>query len=171
MRASSLFLFGIANLLQTARYCHFINFRHWLTITNPAVFPFANFPCKPAIPLTIITVTSTDPPEGDITGEYTVNVYGSNFSSPAVVMFDGIPATDVVVLNSGEISCTPPPSLTINHFVIGSRYIKGGNIIGWNFKRKVMSRFATLLSRPFTKVKDPMSGFFMIKKEKIICRI
>lgn len=87
------------------------------TITNPAVFPFANFPCKPAIPLTIITVTSTDPPEGDITGEYTVNVYGSNFSSPAVVMFDGIPATDVVVLNSGEISCTPPPSLTINHFV------------------------------------------------------
>ena len=52
-------------------------------------------------------------------------------------------------------------------FVIGSRYMKGGDIVGWNFKRKVMSRGATLLSRPFTKVKDPMSGFFMIKKECI----
>lgn len=50
-------------------------------------------------------------------------------------------------------------------FVIGSRYLKGGDIIGWNFKRKLMSRGATLMARPFTSVKDPMSGFFMIKKE------
>ncbi len=52
-------------------------------------------------------------------------------------------------------------------FVIGSRYIKGGKIEGWNIKRLIMSKIATLLARPFTKIKDPMSGFFMIKKECI----
>jgi len=49
--------------------------------------------------------------------------------------------------------------------VIGSRYIDGGKIIGWNLKRKLMSRTATILARPFTKIKDPMTGFFMIKKK------
>lgn len=52
-------------------------------------------------------------------------------------------------------------------FVIGSRYVKGGNIKGWGFKRKAMSKVATFLAKPFTKVKDPMTGFFMIKKECI----
>lgn len=52
-------------------------------------------------------------------------------------------------------------------FTIGSRYIKGGKIEGWNLKRKLMSKTATLLSRVYTKVKDPMTGFFMIKKEVI----
>ncbi len=52
-------------------------------------------------------------------------------------------------------------------FTIGSRYIKGGKIEGWNFKRKLMSKTATLLSRIYTKVKDPMTGFFMIKKDVI----
>jgi len=50
---------------------------------------------------------------------------------------------------------------------IGSRYIKGGKIKGWNLKRKLMSKTATLLARIYTKVKDPMTGFFMIKKEVI----
>jgi dolichol-phosphate mannosyltransferase len=49
--------------------------------------------------------------------------------------------------------------------VIGSRYIKGGNIKGWGIYRKALSRGATLLARAFTNVKDPMTGFFMVKKE------
>jgi len=52
-------------------------------------------------------------------------------------------------------------------FTIGSRYIKGGKIEGWNLKRRLMSKTATLLSRVYTKVKDPMTGFFMIKKNVI----
>lgn len=52
-------------------------------------------------------------------------------------------------------------------FSIGSRYIKGGKIEGWNLKRKIMSKTATLLARVYTNVKDPMTGFFMIKKECI----
>jgi dolichol-phosphate mannosyltransferase len=52
-------------------------------------------------------------------------------------------------------------------FTIGSRYIKGGKIEGWNLKRKLMSKTATLLSRIYTKVRDPMTGFFMIKSKVI----
>lgn len=49
--------------------------------------------------------------------------------------------------------------------VIGSRYIKGGRIEGWGIYRKILSKGATLLARVFTNVKDPMTGFFIIKKE------
>ncbi len=52
-------------------------------------------------------------------------------------------------------------------FTIGSRHIKGGRIEGWNLKRKLLSKTATLLARIYTNVKDPMTGFFMIKKECI----
>ncbi len=52
--------------------------------------------------------------------------------------------------------------------VIGSRYVKNGKILGWNLKRKAMSRFAIFLSRPFTRVKDTMTGYFMVKRSCLI---
>jgi len=51
--------------------------------------------------------------------------------------------------------------------VIGSRYIKGGAIEGWNLNRKLLSKLATFPARIFTNVNDPMSGFFLIKKNLI----
>jgi len=51
--------------------------------------------------------------------------------------------------------------------VIGSRKIKGGSVEVWPFHRRLMSRFASALAIPLTKVKDPMSGFFFFKKEII----
>lgn len=53
-------------------------------------------------------------------------------------------------------------------FVLGSRYVPGGSTEeGWGFFRMVNSRVATLLARPFTSVKDPMSGFFAVRRESI----
>jgi len=52
-------------------------------------------------------------------------------------------------------------------FVVGSRYVKGGKIEGWNLYRKILSRGAIILAKVFTSIKDPMSGFFMFKKELI----
>jgi dolichol-phosphate mannosyltransferase len=51
--------------------------------------------------------------------------------------------------------------------VIGSRYIDSGRIGDWSFRRKVSSRLATLAARGLTSVKDPMSGFFLLKREVI----
>jgi dolichol-phosphate mannosyltransferase len=51
--------------------------------------------------------------------------------------------------------------------VIGSRYVPGGDIGNWDATRAGMSDLATRLGQIVlrTKVADPMSGFFMIRRE------
>lgn len=51
--------------------------------------------------------------------------------------------------------------------VIGSRYVNGGKIEGLGKFRVLVSRAAVLLSIPLTRVKDPMSGYFFLKKKVI----
>ena len=50
--------------------------------------------------------------------------------------------------------------------IIGSRYTKGGSIIGWPFRRRMISRGATKIAQYGLKIKieDPMSGFFLCKR-------
>lgn len=52
--------------------------------------------------------------------------------------------------------------------VVGSRYVEGGEIEEWSVIRKLYSKGATLLAHIFVPksrvTKDPLSGFFMIKK-------
>ena len=50
-------------------------------------------------------------------------------------------------------------------FVVGSRYVRGGNTEeAWGIARWINSKAATLLARPFTRIKDPMSGFFAFRR-------
>ncbi len=50
--------------------------------------------------------------------------------------------------------------------VIGSRYVPGGSTDDqWGLVRWLNSKVATLLAKPFTRIKDPMSGFFAISRE------
>jgi dolichol-phosphate mannosyltransferase len=50
-------------------------------------------------------------------------------------------------------------------FVVGSRYTEGGvTDDNWGLFRWLNSRVATLLARPFTSIKDPMSGFFALRR-------
>lgn len=51
--------------------------------------------------------------------------------------------------------------------VVGTRYTSGGSIGEWDSSRASMSRLATKLSRFICrqKVSDPMSGFFMLRRE------
>jgi dolichol-phosphate mannosyltransferase len=51
--------------------------------------------------------------------------------------------------------------------VVGSRYIAGGGIEGWDAKRANISDIATRLGRLVLRVQiaDPMSGFFMMPRE------
>lgn len=50
-------------------------------------------------------------------------------------------------------------------FVIGSRYVPGASTgEDWGVFRWLNSKFATLLARPFTKIKDPMAGFFALPR-------
>jgi len=52
-------------------------------------------------------------------------------------------------------------------FTLGSRYIDQGGIENWPLKRKLSSKIATLAVLGLTKVKDPMSGFFFLKRDAI----
>jgi dolichol-phosphate mannosyltransferase len=51
--------------------------------------------------------------------------------------------------------------------VVGSRYAEGGDIGGWDARRARLSRLATWLGRTLVPagLTDPMSGFFMIRRE------
>ena len=73
----------------------------------------------------------------------------------------------------------PPELLTkmLNEVRIGadiaiaSRYVQGGKVDEWPFHRRIASRSAIALAHlllPKTKpIKDPISGFFLLKKEAI----
>lgn len=49
--------------------------------------------------------------------------------------------------------------------VLCSRYTEGGHIENWPLKRKIASRVAILLARLLTDTKDPVTGFFFLKKK------
>jgi len=50
-------------------------------------------------------------------------------------------------------------------FVYGSRYVKGGRIVGnWTWFRRLNSWTATMFARPLAKLTDPMSGFFALHR-------
>ena len=55
--------------------------------------------------------------------------------------------------------------------IIASRYAKDAKIEGWILTRKIISLGATLIAHLFfpetRKVKDPLSGYFVFKKNKI----
>jgi dolichol-phosphate mannosyltransferase len=53
-------------------------------------------------------------------------------------------------------------------FCIGSRYTPGGTTKeDWGLLRRINSRVATLLARPLTPVRDPMAGFFCLRRETL----
>jgi dolichol-phosphate mannosyltransferase len=56
---------------------------------------------------------------------------------------------------------------------VGSRYVEGGGVGQWDGQRASISRLATRVSRAVVpaELKDPMSGFFMIRREAFMARV
>jgi len=56
--------------------------------------------------------------------------------------------------------------------VVGSRYISGGGVVGWSRLRLTISKGATIFAKlllPYVrKISDPMSGFFMVRKDLVV---
>ena len=97
---------------------------------------------------------------------------GQRGLSPAVL--DGFALARHPVLACMDCDLSHPPErlpqmiLALSsgqQFVIGSRYVPGGSTDDdWGFFRWLNSRIATLLARPLTKVRDPMSGYFVMRR-------
>jgi dolichol-phosphate mannosyltransferase len=83
-------------------------------------------------------------------------------SAPLVAVMDGDLQHDERLLPRMLQMLDADPQLDI---VVGSRYVEGGTVGAWNRSRALLSRWATQLSAVILKadVKDPMSGFFMIR--------
>jgi dolichol-phosphate mannosyltransferase len=93
----------------------------------------------------------------------------------ASAVLDGVAATTgtVVLVLDGDGS--HPPEATdrmvgplLRHeaeFVLGSRHVAGGSAPGLRSTRRLVSAGASLLARPLVKVRDPMSGFFSVRRD------
>lgn len=81
---------------------------------------------------------------------------------------------DIIGVIDGDMQ-HPPEFATVlcnsvvngSDIAIGSRYVKGGHCEDWGLFRKVVSRGAILLAMPLVSVKDPMSGYFFLKRSVV----
>ena len=97
---------------------------------------------------------------------------GNRGLSPAVI--DGFRAAQYPVLICMDCDLSHPPEIipqmvlalsSGQQFIIGSRYVPGGSTDDdWGVFRWLNSRVATILARPLTSARDPMSGFFAVRK-------
>lgn len=95
--------------------------------------------------------------------------------APAVIAAAHEVETEYVLVMDADLSHPPEkiPSLLAPlldgqyDMVIGSRYVKGGATPDWPFARKLSSRLATLPALCFCSVKDPLAGFFALKRKLI----
>jgi len=86
-----------------------------------------------------------------------------------------IARTDVVGVMDGDLSHPPEllPKLfrTMSHgncdLVVASRYVRGGGTATWSLGRLLLSRVGCSLARPLTPVRDAMSGYFLIRRDRL----
>jgi dolichol-phosphate mannosyltransferase len=86
----------------------------------------------------------------------------------------GFKVSDAEIVGVIDADLSHPPGLVPRMFdvmkrdgadvVIGSRYVPGGGTANWEMSRVLMSKFACLLARRLTPVRDATSGFFLIRR-------
>jgi dolichol-phosphate mannosyltransferase len=90
-------------------------------------------------------------------------------------VIEGFAAADAEVVGVIDADVSHPPGLVPQmlavmreyraDIVVASRYVAGGGTANWDRSRVWMSKFACLLARGLTPVKDATSGFFLIRRD------
>ena len=83
---------------------------------------------------------------------------------------------EIVVVMDGDLSHPPESIPALVHLVlngscdmaIGSRYLAGGSTPDWPLWRRILSRAATAFAWPIVDVQDPMSGFFAVRRDRLL---
>lgn len=83
---------------------------------------------------------------------------------------------DVVVVMDADLSHPPDRIRALvkpildgaSDLVVGSRFVPGGATPDWPLHRLLLSRLGSLLAWPLTEVKDPMSGFFAVRRDRLL---
>ena len=96
----------------------------------------------------------------------------------ATAVVHGWQNTDADLLGVMDADLQHPPQLlpTLlaqarqHDLVVASRYLESKSVNGWNALRSAMSRLSTAISAPLlrrVRVKDPMSGYFVVRRSAI----
>jgi dolichol-phosphate mannosyltransferase len=104
----------------------------------------------------------------------------SNKNGLASAVIDGIIAADAEIVAVMDADMQHPHSTLPrllemlndgNDIAIGSRYVEGGSVEGWTLWRRSVSKGAIRIAHALLpnsrRVKDPMSGFFAIRKSAL----
>jgi dolichol-phosphate mannosyltransferase len=91
-------------------------------------------------------------------------------------VIEGFKATEAEIVGVIDADLSHPPALVPRmlaalqrdgaDIVIGSRYVSGGGTTNWETSRVLMSRFACVLARGLTPVRDATSGFFLMRRDR-----
>jgi len=130
-----------------------------------------------------IIIVDDDSPDGtakvaeDLAKKYPVRVFvRKNERGLASAILFGFKNAQGDILGVMDADLQHPPELLQKmiekikegyDIVIASRYTKEGRIEKWPSYRLLISKGATLLAKPLTRVKDPMSGYFILKRSVI----
>ncbi len=92
-------------------------------------------------------------------------------------VLDGLAAARTAFVGVMDADLSHPPELLPRLFhligqgdfdmVVASRYIAGGGTVRFPFGRQVLSRVGCALARPVTPIRDAMSGFFLIRRDRV----
>ena len=85
-------------------------------------------------------------------------------------------AGNIIVVMDADLSHPPeqihnlvqPIVAGTSDMVVGSRYVPGGATPDWPRSRRVLSRLGGALAWPLSELRDPMSGFFAVRKERLL---
>ncbi len=111
-----------------------------------------------------------------LSADYPVRILvraGPRGLAPAVLDGFGLAGGQVLVVMDADLQHPPEkvPDLVEcitsgrADFAIGSRFAGGRVDRDWPWARRINSKVASLLARPLTRVRDPMSGFFALHRD------
>jgi len=91
----------------------------------------------------------------------------------ASAVVDGFAAArgDILVVMDADLS-HPPESVPAlveavsagADLAVGSRYVRGGGVVDWPLRRRIVSRVACLMGNVLVPVRDATSGFFALRR-------
>lgn len=109
-----------------------------------------------------------------IARRFGANVIQGQHKGLGQAIIDGInnAHNDIIVVMDADLSHNPyeisrlvnPIAYQGFDFVVGSRYVKGGDSSGWSRHRRLISQLSSKILAPFMGVKDINSGFFALHK-------
>jgi len=134
----------------------------------------ALIPYSPELKYEVLVVDDGNDATANISRLHKARVIHGQHKGLGQAILDGICHSngEVVLVMDADLSHNPKyipdlikPIIERGYdMTIGSRYVKNGGTANWTFKRRLISRFASLIAYPVTWIQDNTSGFFAFRK-------